>query len=102
VDWLDNEFWAPSVNVGVQKRFTLFPETLDIPVTVFGLTGAIVPVAGAGTDNGEVGALAGTGFSATIWRPTPNSALSLFYGAEYWSNLDQWVHRPGVAFTLRF
>jgi hypothetical protein len=102
VDYLASEFWAPSATVSVQKTFSLFPESLNLPVTLFGVTGAVVPISGAGADNGDVGAIAGSGIALSVWRPTERTTFSIFYESEYWTNLKEWVHHPGVALTIKF
>jgi hypothetical protein len=99
VDWLANQFWAPSLNVTLKADVQLFNHTF----TPFVLGGTIVPLGGAGDANREFGAIVGTGIYTTIWRPTEATSLQVFYAFEHWYNpLNCDVHRPGVAFTVKF
>ena len=96
-DWLADEFWAPSVDLTIQVPVKVF----GVSVTPFALGGAIYPIGGS-QDNHEVGAIVGAGAYATVWRPSEATSLQLFYAYEHWFNLECDVHRPGLAFTVKF
>ena len=98
VDWLANEFWAPSADVTIKADVQLFNHNF----TPFALGGMVYPLSGAGKDNHEVGAIAGAGIYTTIWKPSENTSLQVFYAYERWFNLDTDVHRPGLSLTVKF
>lgn len=99
LDWLGNEFWAPSLNATVKADVQLFGHNF----TPFAFGGTIVPLGGAADDNRTFGAIVGTGIYTTIWQPTANTSLQIFYAFEHWFEpLNTDVHRPGIAFTIKF
>lgn len=102
IDYLGDSFWAPSATVGLQASVTLFGR---LHVTPFTIGGVIVPIAGAGSQNGEVGAIVGAGFHANVWSGTifgKEAGLNIFYAAEHWTIYSGVIHRPGVALTIHF
>lgn len=102
LDWLADSFWSPSAAVNLEADVQLFPGSLNLNLTPFALSGVAVPIAGVGDKNGAPSAIVGGGIYATIWRPTENASLQVFYAYERWVGLNADVHRPGAAFTFRF
>lgn len=98
LDWLADEFWAPSVALTLQADVQLFGHNF----TPFAIGGAVMPLGGAGDQNHEVGAIVGAGIYTTVWQPTPDASVQVFFAYEHWTNLDANVYRPGIALTIRF
>jgi hypothetical protein len=105
LDYMADEFWMPSVTLGLKADIKLFNKLI---VTPFTIGGAIMPLSGAGEANHDVGAIVGGGIYSTVWnwhdsKGVSKGGLQVFYAAEYWSLWDGVIiHRPGVAFTVRF
>lgn len=99
LDYAGGQFWMPSCTVGVKADV----QVLGHNVTPFVIGGAIFPISGSGDRDGQVGAIAGTGFTANIWQSEDTKkSLNLFYAAEKWTLFDGVIHRPGVAFSIKF
>jgi hypothetical protein len=101
LDWLAETFYMPSVNLTLKADVQLFGHNF----TPFVMGGAIMPLAGAGNDNTEVGSTIGAGIYTTVWNGkvgAKDASLQVFGSAERWSNLAVTVYRPGVAFTLKW
>lgn len=105
LDFLGNNWFAPSVNVGLQAHLKVF----GFDVTPFTMGGAIMPLTGAGDKNTTVGAILGAGVTATVWqskdsngKPDGKAALNIFGAVERWTLYDGQIYRPGVALTVHF
>ena len=81
-DYLDGNYFAASVGVGAKADIDI----LGKKFTPFAITGAVMPLSGAGDTNHELGAIVGTGVSTVIWEnQAKNSRVSAFGALEYWS-----------------
>lgn len=100
IDYLGDSFWAPSAEVGLKLDVILFNK---FAVTPFTVGGVIVPLAGAGSQNGDVGAIVGAGIKAHLWTfAGGKGSLDCFYVAEHWTIFSGVIHRPGLALTYKF
>ena len=99
LDYLGDQFWMPSCTVGLKADLTLLGKYTITPFTV---GGAIFPVSGS-TQDGGVGAIVGGGFTSCLWKSTDGRrAFNVFYAVEKWTLFSGVIHRPGVAFSMKF
>jgi len=100
VDYLARDWFSPSVDVGLKAAVRLFDK---VTVHPFAEGGAIVPLAGAGDQNGSVGSILGGGAAVGLFR-YKTATLSAFYAYEHWwlRNQDVGVHRPGLVLNVPF
>lgn len=99
LDFMGNNWFAPSVNVGLKADIQLF----GYKVTPFTMAGAVMPLSGAGSQNTVVGAIVGGGFNALVWQSKDGRAsLNIFAAVEKWTQYDGQIYRPGAAFTVKW
>jgi len=101
LDWLANQFFAPSVSATVQAPLILFNK---VEVTPFGIGGAIFPLGQAGATD-AVGAIYGGGLGIKVFsweRGGVKGAVSVGGGVERWTPYPGNIYRVGGAVTLKF
>jgi hypothetical protein len=99
MDWIADAFWTPSVTISPNAQFQVLGQNF----TAFAIAGAIIPLDGAGSENGEVGATIGAGVYTTIWKPSEATSLQLFAAWERWTPvLNVNTYHLGAAFTVAF
>jgi hypothetical protein len=99
LDYIGGKFFAATASVGAKADVQLFGHTF----TPFVVTGAIIPIQGAGNANAEVGFIAGGGVTTTIWKSADGKkAVSLFGEVEHVTLFDGQIYHGGAAFTLHF
>lgn len=99
IDYLADRLWAPSLTLTPNADVQLFGQNF----TVFGVGGTVMPLAGAESDNKDVGGVFGAGIYTTVWKPTDNTGLSLWAAYERWTPvLDATILHFSAAFTIRF
>ena len=98
-DWIQGQLFVPSLTITPNAQFQIKGHSF----TVFGIGGMIVPLAGVGEENGEVGATVGAGVHTTVWQPTVNSSVQVWAGYERWTPvLDVNIYHLSVAYTIKF
>lgn len=99
-DFLGGSFFAASADVGLKADV----QFCGFNITPFAITGVVSPITGAGKNNGEVGAIIGGGFTANVWKSkSGRQGVNLFYEIEHWTLYPGVaIHRPGVAYSLKF
>lgn len=99
LDYLGDQFWMPSVTVGLKADISILGK---YTVTPFTEGGAIFPINGS-TQDGNVGAIVGGGIKAHLWISADGKrSLDAFYVCEKWTLFQGVIHRPGLAFNLKF
>lgn len=99
LDYLGGQFWAPSVTVGA--KYTV--DKLPGKPTVFTVGGLVIPLADAGDQSKQVGAIAGVGMNVNIAHSKDGRfTFDAFIEAEKWTNFDGVIIHPGVAGALKF
>lgn len=99
LDYLGDQFWMPSCTVGLKADLTILGK---YNVTPFTIGGAIFPLSGS-TQDGQVGAIVGGGFTSCLWKSEDGKrAFNVFYAVEKWTLFQGVIHRPGVAFSMKF
>jgi hypothetical protein len=99
LDYLGDQFWQPSVTLGFKADVLILGK---YNVSPFTLGGAIFPLSGSSQD-GQVGAIVGGGFTSCLWKSDDGKrAFNVFYAVEKWTLFDGVIHRPGVAFSMKF
>ena len=99
LDYMGDQFWMPSCTVGLKADLTILGK---FNVTPFTIGGAIFPLSGSSQD-GSVGAIVGAGFTSCLWKSDDGKrAFNVFYAVEKWTLFQGVIHRPGVAFSMKF
>lgn len=99
IDYLADRLWAPSLTITPNVDVQLFGKNF----TVFGIGGTVMPIAGAQSDNKDVGGVFGAGIYTTVWKPTEKTGLSLWGAYERWTPvLDTTILHFSAAFTIKF
>lgn len=99
IDWLGSSWWAPSATVGLKADVQLFGVTMTPMV----YTGGVVPISGAGDQNGDWGYIVGGGMKARVWKGTvfgKEASLDLAAAAEKWSQFDGNVYHIAPVFRI--
>lgn len=94
LDYLGSQFWAPSVNGGLKADVQIF----GVNFTPIAYTGLVVPLGGAGSENGSLGVIAGGGVKTKLWTGKvfgKDADLSVGVAAEKWSNFDGMIYHLG-------
>ncbi len=97
-DYLADEFFAPTVDVGLQIPIKVFNKVTVVP---FAHTGLNYMASGGGAKNGDVGGILGGGFDVKI-AAFKSTSLHLFYAYERWTLFDTGIHHPGVMVQFNF
>lgn len=105
-DYLGGDFFAAQANVGAKADFQIFGHNF----TTYGVTGALLPIQGAGGDNFSPGYIVGGGVRTTIYQKqmkNGNFALGIGYEGERWQVPNTvlngiFVHHVAVDATWRF
>ena len=101
IDYLAHEFYAPSMEVGLKADV----QVLGINVTPFTYTGVVVPLQGAGSQDGEFGAIIGGGAKVSVWSGQLfglSSSLSIAGAAEKWTQFDGMIYHIAPVFTIKW
>jgi len=99
LDYLGSKFWAPSIAGGLKADVQLF----GVNITPFAYTGAVVPVSGAGSQNGDWGTIVGGGAKVSVWNGKvfgKDANLSVAVAAEKWSQFNGMVYHLGPLFRI--
>lgn len=99
LDYLGSQFYAPSVAGGLKADVQFF----GVNVTPFAYTGAIVPLSGAGDQNGDWGTILGAGAKVSVWNGKLlglDANLAVAVAAEKWSQFDGMVYHGGPMLRL--
>lgn len=103
IDYLGDEFFAPSADIGIKADIQLHLFGRDFVVTPMAYGGMIFPLQGAGDKNMDLGAIVGGGVYSTLWQSADKRmAFTVFAAAEKWTLFDGVIYRPGAAFTFKF
>ena len=97
-DWLGNQFWAPSVNVGMTTTERLFNK---IDVTAFTIGGAVYSLTSDSNQADALGALYGAGGYITPLKWS-NGSVQIGYAWEKWSNFPGSIQRVVGAVSFSF
>lgn len=73
IAYLANEFYSGEATVTPNFDVQLFGKS----VTFYGRAGGLIPISGT-QENGDVGLIVGAGVMTTLWKPSANTALSVF------------------------
>ncbi len=106
MDYLSGDFFAAQANVGAKADFQIYGHNF----TTFALTGALIPLQGAGNDNFTPGAIVGAGVNTRIYQTTIAThplTIDLAVEGERWqvpgSKLDgTFVMHIAPSITLSF
>lgn len=99
VDFLGNTYWAPSAVVGAKYKLKNLPGQ----PTVFTISGLLLPVSGAGSQNAQAQAVTGLGFTFTFLHNKANTmSLNGFCEGEKITNFDGINTHLGIAGGLKF
>lgn len=101
VDYLGGEFWAPSIAGGLKADVQLFGHN----VTPFAYTGAIVPLSGAGSLDGEWGVIYGTGLKTDVWKGKlfgKDARVGIGAAIERWDNFDGPVYHIAPVLSIKW
>lgn len=101
LDYLGSSFWAPSVSGGLKADVQVF----GFNITPLAYTGAVVPIGGAGKQNGDWGVIIGGGVKADLWHGKIaglDAKLSVFAAAEKWTQFDGMIYHLGPALTIKW
>lgn len=104
-DLIGGKYFASTVALGAKADFQLWGHNY----TVFGESGANIPLSGAGDNNLALGAMVGTGLETRVWsfgKADANGikpgSLCVFGVVEKWTLYSGYVFHPGVSVTWNF
>ncbi len=104
-DLLGGQFFASTVVFGVKGDFQIYKHD----ITIFGESGANIPITGAGNNNINLGAMVGTGLETEVLKfgkanvdGTKNGSLIVFGSVEEWTQFDSQVYHLGAAVNWTF
>lgn len=99
LDYLGGSLWTPSATVGLQYS----KKVAGHQVTAFTVGGGILAAAGAGKQNGQVGAIYGGGIHANVMTfAGGRGSVDLFTEVEKWTIFEGLIYRFGAAATIHF
>ncbi len=106
LDELGGNLYTPSVNMGLRGDMQLWGHNF----TGLAYTGVVIPISGAGANNGSMGAIAGAGANTVLLKfgkadPTTGvkpGNLDVFATAEKWTQFDGMVYHIGAALKWSF
>lgn len=101
LDYLGSEFWAPSIAGGLKADVQIAGHNF----TPFAYTGAIVPLSGAGAQDGEWGVIYGAGLKTDVWRGKlfgKDARVGIGAAVERWDNFDGPVYHIAPVLSIKW